>query len=127
MRTVDHPNVVRYLEDGVHTHDHLIYSWLRMEFVDGEPLRGLLQRGDRPVISTSLNLIGEAIAGASAIWAAGTSHRDLSQNNLMITTDGHLVIVDLGLARQLDDESITVLPTPGTPGWMSPEQVRRPF
>ena len=41
----------------------------------------------------------------------------------MITPTGSLVIVDLGLARALEDETITTLPTPGTPGWMSPEQV----
>ncbi|WP_447590581.1 serine/threonine protein kinase [Microbacterium lacticum] len=60
---------------------------------------------------------------AASIWAQGTAHRDLSPNNIILDADGRPVIVDLGLARHVDDESYTALPTPGMPGWMSPEQV----
>ena len=98
------------------------FPWLVMDFVAGRSLSQVMSEGNRFAIRRSPQYFQGACEGAAAIWAAGTAHRDLSPNNLLITEDGDVVIVDLGLARHVDDETITTLPTPGTPGWMSPEQ-----
>lgn len=123
LQRVDHPNVVRFRAHGEYEHEAETYAWFEMDYVSGEPLIKILKRGDVLPLADKLKLISEAIAGARAIWDEGTAHRDLSPNNLMVTDDGNLVIVDLGLAKHYDDETVTILPTPGTPGWMSPEQV----
>lgn len=123
LRRVDHERVVAYRSLGTIDVDEVTYSWLAMDFIPGTSLTHALNGGRTFTVTESLRLIRDAVAGACAIWAAGTAHRDLSPNNLLVTDEGRIVIVDLGLARHIDDETITVLPTPGTPGWMAPEQV----
>lgn len=123
LQRVDHPNVVRYRAFGDHDYEGTSYRWIAMDYVEGRSLTSILQEGPPPALPDAVALLRDAVAGAAAIWAAGTAHRDLSPNNLLVTDDGRTIIVDLGMARHVDDETITMLPTPGTPGWMSPEQV----
>jgi serine/threonine protein kinase len=124
LRTVNHENVVRYRGTGVVADGGVSYRFLQMDFVEGRSLRELFTSGhsfSNPELAT---LTEDLANGAVAIWAAGLAHRDLSPNNVMIKPDGRAVIVDLGLARHLSLPTLTThLPTPGTPGWMSPEQV----
>jgi serine/threonine-protein kinase len=123
LQRVNHPNVVGYLDTGTVLFGGVEYRWLKMVFVEGDTLYAVLGSGVTYDLPAAVGLVRQAVAGAAALWTEATAHRDLTPNNLMITPGGDLVIVDLGLARALDDETITTLPTPGTPGWMSPEQV----
>lgn len=94
-----------------------------MDFIDGRPLREVAateQLDFERIVAIGRNVL----AGLRAVWDADLAHRDLTPNNIMIRRDdGAAIIVDLGIARHLDLEAVTVLPTPGTPGWMAPEQV----
>lgn len=123
LQRVNHPNVVAYRRWGETEHDGVTFRWIEMDYVEGQPLGSLLRAGKQYTAAEAAHLLHEIVAGAEAIWAQDTAHRDLSPNNILVTNDGVPVIVDLGMARHLDDETITALPTPGTPGWMSPEQV----
>lgn len=123
LQRVNHPNVVGYLDTGTIDDDAVTYRWLKMAFVEGQTLASVLGPGHRYDLATAVDLIRQSVAGASALWAQQTAHRDLTPNNILVSPSDQLVIVDLGLARALDDATITTLPTPGTPGWMSPEQV----
>ncbi|WP_457253604.1 serine/threonine protein kinase [Pedococcus sp. P5_B7] len=123
LRRVSHPNVVAYRDSGTVEFEGTEYRWLSMDFVQGRPLTAVLAEGESFSPLAAVELLLQAVRGAAALWDAGTAHRDLSPNNLLITSANDVVVVDLGLARHLDDETITNLPTPGTPGWMSPEQV----
>jgi serine/threonine protein kinase len=123
LQRVSHPNVVGYRGTGIVPFEGIDYRWLKMDFIEGETLARALRRGRSFNLVSAVDIVRQAVAGAAALWAEQTAHRDLSPSNLLITDAGKLVIVDLGMARALDDETITTLPTPGTPGWMSPEQV----
>lgn len=123
LQRVNHPNVVSYRGTGTVSHNGMKYRWLTMGYVDGLTLKTALDNSAAWALPQAVAFLRGVTAGAAALWAEQTAHRDLSPNNVMITADGTPVIVDLGLARHLDDETITALPTPGTPGWMSPEQV----
>lgn len=124
LGSVDHPNVVRYRRAGTVVHGGETFRYLEMDWIDGRPLGEMFAAG-HSFSPTEVATIAEGIVnGAAAIWAAGLAHRDLSPNNVLVKPDGLPVIVDLGIARHMNlPTATTTLPTPGTPGWMSPEQV----
>lgn len=123
LQRVDHPGVVRFHGFGVHPRDGVDYRWIKMDFVDGYTLKSSLAAGQVLAPDEAIELLQKLVQAAAAIWDEGTAHRDLSPGNIMLKHDGDPVIVDLGMAKHVDDETLTALPTPGTPGWMSPEQV----
>lgn len=98
-----HPNAVRYRATGTQRHGSHDYRWLAMDFVNGSTLGQLLADGLVFDVATAARLLREAVAGAAALWDAGTTHRNLAADNVMITPSGSVVIVDLGLALGSDD------------------------
>jgi len=98
------------------------------EYVPGETLRAELERGPlgaRRAIDAAVEIV-DALAAAHE---RGVIHRDLKPDNIIRATDGHLKILDFGLARMLDlpdgAAQLTLDGTfLGTPAYMSPEQVR---
>jgi serine/threonine protein kinase len=98
--------------------------------VDGESLRGA-KFGLRKTLDIALQIGG----GLAAAHAAGIVHRDLKPDNILLTRDGRVKILDFGLAKVQAQptltgatETLTVHSEPGTVmgtvGYMSPEQVR---
>ena len=122
VAALNHPGIVSIYDVGD--------GWMVTELVEGENLR---QTGftTRQVID-----IGAQIADALAIaHDAGISHRDLKPENVILTPDGRTKILDFGLAKFIQPpdpdakpENVSTLTNPGsplgTPGYMSPEQVR---
>ena len=104
-----------------------------MELLEGQNLRERLQNG--PLAWREAVRIGAAVAdGLAAAHARGIVHRDLKPENIFLTRDGHVKILDFGLAVHRldgpgqDPEGPTVAQTVGrtvlgTFGYMSPEQV----
>jgi serine/threonine protein kinase len=103
--------------------------YLSSELVKGETLRAELGRGALapPVL---LDTLADIAAGLAAAHQAGIVHRDLKPENIIRCPDGHIKILDFGLARIASGEARTTMQltevstSPGTPGYMSPEQLR---
>jgi serine/threonine protein kinase len=100
------------------------------ELVRGRTLREEARDGPLPLdrLCSTLIAIADALAAAHA---HGIVHRDLKPENIMRTPDGALKILDFGLAREIGaDPRVTRTQvtktgsTVGTPGYMSPEQLR---
>ncbi|MCA9013019.1 MAG: protein kinase [Planctomycetaceae bacterium] len=121
--SLDHPNIVRAMDADVVDGIHLLV----MEFVDGETLSGLLRRRGVLPVDEACRLICQAAAGLQHIHDAGMVHRDIKPGNLMLSTNGTLRILDMGLALLTEaqlcvpDEAGTGL-VMGTLNYMSPEQ-----
>src|SRR5208283_5047197 len=106
-------------------------SFIVSELVDGETLARMIQRGPIP-LRKLIEVSTQICEGLAAAHAAGVIHRDLKPGNIMLTRDGRVKILDFGLARQshvLGVDSTTMDESHpgmiiGTPGYMSPEQVR---
>ena len=107
-----------------------------MEMLEGETLRGKLDAG--PIsLKQAMDYAVQIARGLSAAHEKGVIHRDLKPENLLVTRDGHLKILDFGLAKRVEaisPDAQTSGPTlpgytdsgivMGTAGYMSPEQVR---
>src|SRR5262249_35536264 len=127
---LNHPNIVTIYETG--SSDG--HSYIAMEKVEGETLRGLLAAGALP-IKKLLPIASQVALGLAAAHEAGIVHRDLKPENVMVTRDGLVKILDFGLAKLTAAGSGSGegsnLPTMtgttpgvvmGTVGYMSPEQ-----
>lgn len=118
---ISHPNLVAVFdagsEDGVH--------YIVMEHVPGETLADAL-RTDGRLHSLRAATIAASVGDALEVaHAAGIVHRDVKPANVMIAPDGRIKLMDLGIARSTDGETITHASSIlGTAGYLSPEQAR---
>jgi serine/threonine protein kinase len=127
---LNHPNILAVFQMG--THDGAPY--LVSELLEGETLRGCLQRARLPGRS-AIEYGVQTARGLSAAHEKGVVHRDLKPENLFVTKDGRVKILDFGLAKltqrtgsEPGAPTISHETQPGvvmgTAGYMSPEQVR---
>jgi Tol biopolymer transport system component len=106
-------------------------SYAVMELLDGETLRERLDR-DRLPPRKAFDYAIQSARALSAAHARGIVHRDLKPENIFVATDGHVKVLDFGLARVHLDANAQITAAPatspgtvlGTVGYMSPEQVR---
>ena len=129
---LNHPNVLSIFDTGTHEGQPYIVA----ELLEGDTLRERLARGPLPVRKVAE--FGIQIArGLAAAHGKGIVHRDLKPENLFVTREGHVKILDFGLAKlvrrdadsQLSGDSLAATMTEagrvlGTVGYMAPEQVR---
>jgi TolB-like protein/tetratricopeptide (TPR) repeat protein len=132
VAALSHPNILAIHDFG--SHEGMAYAVT--ELLEGQTLRERLRSG--PVTQTQAVDYGVQIAkGLAAAHERGVVHRDLKPENLFVSRDGHLKILDFGLAKRqgkVAPGEETSAPTAsghtetgivmGTVGYMSPEQVR---
>ncbi|MFD6344133.1 serine/threonine-protein kinase [Streptomyces roseolus] len=103
--------------------------WVATQYIPGPDLHAVVAERHGPLPERSVRVLANRLALAlQAIHGAGLVHRDLKPSNVLVTVDGPRVI-DFGIARALDSISGDSLQTRtgmviGSPGFMSPEQVR---
>jgi serine/threonine-protein kinase len=118
------PHLARALEHGSLNVAGRALRWVAWEFVQGQSLRERIdQTGALSPVDVAA-LLRDISRATEALWEKRIVHRDIKPANIIFdTTKNVWVLVDLGLARFLDEPSIT---QPGawcgTPGYMSPEQ-----
>ncbi len=136
--SLNHPNIVVIYEIG----DAIVpgrirpLRYLAMELLDGKPLSSILA-GEAVSVRRALDWALQLAEGLACAHESGIVHRDLKPSNIVVTSDGHVKILDFGVAKLREPsgratESPTAaadtLTSPGavvgTVGYMSPEQTR---
>ncbi|MBC9714560.1 MFS transporter [Streptomyces sp. TRM66268-LWL] len=103
--------------------------WVATQYIPGPDLTSVVAKDFGPLPEASVRVLAHRLAEAlTAVHAAGLIHRDLKPSNVLVTVDGPRVI-DFGIARAMDSLTADSLLTHtgmliGSPGFMSPEQVR---
>lgn len=118
-----HPNIVLAHDAGEYDGRH----FLAMEYVEGIDLAGLLRRQSPLPIADACEIIRQAAMGLQHAHENGLVHRDIKPSNLMLTPDGTVKILDLGLALlpETGDAARELTGTGqamGTLDYMAPEQ-----
>jgi len=128
---LNHPNILSVFDIGSNEKAPYVVS----ELLEGETLRERLRSGSLPV-RKALDYASQIAHGLAAAHEKGIVHRDLKPDNLFLTKDGRLKILDFGLAKLTEPEpgnnssmqtvtrATDVGMVVGTAGYMSPEQVR---
>ena len=117
---LSHPNIVSVFDQGSDGY----YLYLAMEYLPGRTLRDLLDERGWFEPGEALRIMVPLLAGLAAAHSAGIIHRDVKPENVLIAPDGHLKVVDFGLARALtvSRQTRTGLII-GTVAYLAPEQV----
>ncbi|MBM2622078.1 serine/threonine protein kinase [Actinoplanes sp. LDG1-06] len=117
---LDHPGVIT-VYDVVWQQEH---SWLVMEYVAGRSLQEAI-RQDGPLPPADAARLGLRVLSAlRSAHAAGVLHRDVKPGNVLLGTDGRVVLTDFGLAIIGDRESGGPDPRLGSPHYVAPERLR---
>jgi serine/threonine-protein kinase len=116
---LSHPGVATVFEAG----EVEGQPFIAIEWVDGETVSDLVARGPLPV-PDALRIARDAAAALAHAHAHGVLHRDVSARNLMVARDGHVAIVDFGLALPEGTSRITSSSsTLGTMPYLAPEVI----
>jgi serine/threonine protein kinase len=115
ISTVDHPNIARFIEDGINDG----FPWFVMGFVEGTSLEKLLKQGKKLSERQWREFITEVLDALTYLESKSLSHLDLHPGNVILTNSGHFTIVDFGLAADVYGQRILQRHF----HWCSPEQL----
>ncbi|MDP9205072.1 MAG: protein kinase [Gemmatimonadota bacterium] len=123
LARLQHPNILP-LHDSGHVEALLYYL---MPYVSGETLRIRMSRERQLSIDAAVRIACEVADALAYAHGQGIIHRDIKPENILLS-GGHAVVADFGIARAIDVGGIqqltrTGMGGPGTPGYMSPEQL----
>jgi len=116
--TLSHPNIVTLFDIG----EEGGVPFLAMEFVEGETIASILERGTRFKPERVVSLVSQIAAALDYAHVKGVIHRDVKPANLMLFEGDRIKVTDFGIAKLMDAEMTQSGTLLGTPSYMSPEQ-----
>jgi serine/threonine-protein kinase len=116
---ISHPSIITLHDMGVDDASQTPY--LVMEFVEGQPLDKILEKGSLPY-PRACAWCAEVATALSVAHRKGIIHGDVKPANILITNDGRIKLTDFGMAR-LASRDVKDSPLLGTPAYWCPEQI----
>ncbi|MGN1010824.1 MAG: protein kinase [Clostridia bacterium] len=104
IAALSHPNIVSVYDVGCSDEGE---PYLIMEYVEGKTLKEIINKMGPLSLDRSLDYVHQILAGLNHAHSYGVIHRDIKPQNIMITPEGQVKIMDFGLAMNLTDTTIT--------------------
>jgi serine/threonine-protein kinase len=120
-RIHNHENVIGYVEHGKISGS----PYLVMEYVEGSNLKLLFARSD-PVLAENVgNILIDMAVALEHVHDSGFMHLDFKPENVLVSRNANVRLVDFDLAQKKPDKPHKMSDNPGTPAYMTPEQLLR--
>ncbi len=117
---LNHPNLVAVYDTG----NDEGQPYMVMELVEGDSLQQVISNGSLTE-RRALEIVGDVCAALSYAHDRGLIHRDVKPGNILIADDGSVKVTDFGIARAVDNETVTrTASVLGTAAYLSPEQAQ---
>jgi serine/threonine-protein kinase len=116
--TLAHANIVTLYDIG----EEGGVPYLAMEFVEGETIAAMLEKGIRFKPERVIALASQVAAALDYAHTKGVIHRDIKPSNLILFEGDRVKVTDFGIAKLMDAEMTQSGTLLGTPSYMSPEQ-----
>lgn len=117
----NHDCVIGYLEHGKVAGT----LYLLMEYVEASNLKLLFARQDEVLLENVANIIIDSAVALEHVHDSGFMHLDFKPENILVTRNASVRLVDFDLALPKPDKPKKFSKNPGTPAYMSPEQLQR--
>ncbi len=119
VASLDHPNIIPVYRVGLLGG---IFH-IAMKFIEGRSLEAILESQGALPVPVALTVLCDAARGLAFANQRGIVHRDVKAGNILIDSEGRVIVSDFGVALRASDVTLTVAGTLiGTPAYMSPEQ-----
>jgi serine/threonine-protein kinase len=113
--------IVGYVEHG--RQNGTLY--LVMDYIEAANLKELFARQDPLLTENVAQILIDMALGLSHVHESGFMHLDFKPENILVTHSGNVRLIDFDLAQPIPEEPKKMSKNPGTPGYMSPEQLQR--
>ena len=116
----DHPNIISYVEHGKISGQ----LYLLMEYIEAENLKDVYARHDPVLLENVAQILIDMASALEHMHDNGFMHLDFKPENVLISRNGSVRLVDFDLAQQIPEKPTKFSKkNPGTPGYMAPEQL----
>ena len=119
---LEHPNIVNIYDVG--SDDGLYY--IVMEYVEGITLKTYIEKKGQLSFKESVSIAIQVARGIEAAHNKEIIHREIKPQNIMISTEGKVIVTDFGIARAASSNTISA-DVMGSVHYASPEQARNGF
>ena len=121
ISVLSHPNIVKVLNVSFGTN----FQYMVMEFISGVTLKEYMASNGKINWHDALRIIEQVLGALSHAHSMGVIHRDIKPQNIMISDDGSIKVMDFGIARFFNSQTQTMTNrTIGSVHYISPEQAK---
>ena len=117
----DHELIIGYTQHG----SIRLTPYLVMEYVESNNLKELYARQDSLLVENAAQILIDLALALAHVHENGFMHLDFKPENVLVTRNGKLRLVDFDLAQPIPEHPLKVKRNPGTPAYMAPEQLQR--